>query len=393
MKTTKKMIVMAVMAISISQAANAQLLNTPTGTVGTNTTTDKVGIGTTTPAANLHINSPSVTSTGETILQTQVSDAPNDFLKISNGASANNTYLPVIWGHNQSGSGYNGMYVVGSSSPANDVIASPAVINMDARSLTGTTSSAVLNRALLQVGTMNTPSLRVFPNKVTFGTNSAALKADQGGSIELGGDNSVAGNGTPFIDFHYNGIVEDYNMRLINTGNKELSLHGGAFAVNMPASGTPISGVSINATSFNTTQNAINSYFLRLRDVGAGNKDVFQIKGTGQVLINTTCVPAANVMLAVNGQINATAVQVKLTDGSGCFPDYVFNKEYKLLSLGEVERYINANKHLPDVPSAEEVEAEGMDLAKMNNILLRKVEELTLHMIEMEKKIKVLEAK
>jgi hypothetical protein len=66
-------------------------------------------------------------------------------------------------------------------------------------------------------------------------------------------------------------------------------------------------------------------------------------------------------------------------------PDYVFEKDYDLLSLSELETYITQNKHLPEVPSAKEMEAEGLNLKEMNLLLLKKVEELTLHLIEMKK--------
>lgn len=65
--------------------------------------------------------------------------------------------------------------------------------------------------------------------------------------------------------------------------------------------------------------------------------------------------------------------------------DYVFKKEYKLLSINEVEKYIAANGHLPGVPSAEEVKESGIDMAKMDAKLLEKIEELTLYLIELKK--------
>jgi hypothetical protein len=71
--------------------------------------------------------------------------------------------------------------------------------------------------------------------------------------------------------------------------------------------------------------------------------------------------------------------------------DYVFNKDYKLKSLAEVELYIKANKHLPEIPSATDMQTNGMNVADMNNLLLQKVEELTLYVINLEKKINVLE--
>jgi hypothetical protein len=67
----------------------------------------------------------------------------------------------------------------------------------------------------------------------------------------------------------------------------------------------------------------------------------------------------------------------------------VFEKDYELQPLNEVEQYINEHKHLPNIPSAKEVETDGLNLGEMNKLLLQKVEELTLHLIEQQK---VLEA-
>lgn len=75
-------------------------------------------------------------------------------------------------------------------------------------------------------------------------------------------------------------------------------------------------------------------------------------------------------------------------------PDYVFGEKYKLMPLAEVERFINQNKHLPEIKSEAEYQAEGgIDLGELNVKLLQKVEELTLHLIELNKKIEKLEAK
>ncbi len=65
--------------------------------------------------------------------------------------------------------------------------------------------------------------------------------------------------------------------------------------------------------------------------------------------------------------------------------DYVFDKDYKLKPLSEVETYIKNNKHLPDVPSTDDVACDGIDMAKMDATLLRKVEELTLYVLELKK--------
>ena len=67
-------------------------------------------------------------------------------------------------------------------------------------------------------------------------------------------------------------------------------------------------------------------------------------------------------------------------DGTGDWPDYVFNSTYQLRPLAEVEAFIKTNSHLPEIPSAEEVANEGIDLAEMDASLLKKIEELTLYL-------------
>ena len=92
--------------------------------------------------------------------------------------------------------------------------------------------------------------------------------------------------------------------------------------------------------------------------------------------------------LYVEGGIMTEKVRVKL---QGEWADYVFDENYDLMSLSEVESFIKENKHLPDVPSAKEVKKEGMDVGEMNSVLLKKIEELTLHIIELEKKVNELQ--
>ncbi|MNK54980.1 hypothetical protein D3C87_739800 [compost metagenome] len=85
--------------------------------------------------------------------------------------------------------------------------------------------------------------------------------------------------------------------------------------------------------------------------------------------------------LAVKGNIRAKEIKVETSN----WPDYVFKPKYKLLTLAETERFINENGHLPDVPKAEVVENEGYSLDEMDKILLKKIEELTLQLIEKDK--------
>ena len=106
--------------------------------------------------------------------------------------------------------------------------------------------------------------------------------------------------------------------------------------------------------------------------------------GTSDQTITTNDLRSnVNLILHNDGLLQAKEVKVTLSD----WPDYVFGEEYKLMSLGETEQYIRENGHLPGVPSAQEVVEDGLSLGEMNARLMQKVEELTLHVIELQKQI------
>jgi hypothetical protein len=96
--------------------------------------------------------------------------------------------------------------------------------------------------------------------------------------------------------------------------------------------------------------------------------------------------------MAIGGGILTEKVRVA-TNGTTFWADFVFDKNYKLRPLSEVESYIKTNQHLPEIPSTAEVTKDGIDLAQTQALLLQKVEELTLYVIEQDKKIKKLESK
>jgi hypothetical protein len=108
----------------------------------------------------------------------------------------------------------------------------------------------------------------------------------------------------------------------------------------------------------------------------------------GDVAIGTSTVPNGYKM-AVDGKLITEEVKVQL---SGNWPDYVFAKDYKLLSLEEVQKHIREQGHLPNIPSAKEIEANGVELGEMNKLLLEKIEELTLYILKQEKRIETLES-
>ena len=87
--------------------------------------------------------------------------------------------------------------------------------------------------------------------------------------------------------------------------------------------------------------------------------------------------------LAVNGNMRVHEIRVETAN----WPDYVFEKGYSLTPIKELEEFISLNKHLPEIPSAAEVKEHGIALGEMNKLLLKKIEELTLYLIEKDKEI------
>jgi hypothetical protein len=115
--------------------------------------------------------------------------------------------------------------------------------------------------------------------------------------------------------------------------------------------------------------------------LGYNSDKILILNNLGNVGIGTT---TPDQKLAVNGTIHSKAVLVDLNGWS----DFVFNTDYRLPSLPEVKSYIDKNHHLPNVPSATDVEKNGLNLGDMNKVLLQKVEELTLYLIEKDKQLK-----
>lgn len=126
------------------------------------------------------------------------------------------------------------------------------------------------------------------------------------------------------------------------------------------------------------------------------NGRVFTVSNAGTVIIGpmlnweTPETSKGAFKLYVQDGIRTEKVRVDIASVSG-WADFVFDPNYDLPSLQDEEEYILQNGRLRNIPSAEEVVEEGIDLAEMNKLLLQKIEELTLHLIEMEKKIKTLE--
>ena len=108
--------------------------------------------------------------------------------------------------------------------------------------------------------------------------------------------------------------------------------------------------------------------------------------GQQAVFVNEKLVVAGNARITAQLETGSILTSSVTTKVWSIAPDYVFEKDYKLASLEHVEKYLNENKHLPEIPSAKEIKTDGLDLAEMNLKLLKKVEELTLYAIQQDKR-------
>lgn len=96
-----------------------------------------------------------------------------------------------------------------------------------------------------------------------------------------------------------------------------------------------------------------------------------------------------NFAVRSNGEVYARKYTTTLNN----IPDYVFEPSYKLMPINELRSYLQANRHLPNVPSAKQYAEDGVDLGEMNRVLLEKTEELTLYLLQLEERIRQLEEK
>ena len=122
---------------------------------------------------------------------------------------------------------------------------------------------------------------------------------------------------------------------------------------------------------------AYGAKFMELKSQGA--KILLDLEVSGKI----KCQNELEVAEVKADQIKTRDINVEMNNAA----DYVFDENYNLRSLSEVESFVKENKHLPGVPSAAEMAEKGMSMSQMSNLLLEKVEELTLHLIDMKKEI------
>jgi hypothetical protein len=212
-------------------------------------------------------------------------------------------------------------------------------------------------------------------------------------------------------EFNFRNVAGDVRLKIGNNGNigigtttpwAKLDIRtagaapGDQSALNLNnPSNDPYGTVSITMGSSNASSAMISqqrnntgngaALFFSTSDNTGTNQPRMWISDAGNVGIGTL---APQAKLAVNGDIFSKKLKVFQTGWS----DYVFNANYRLRPLSEVEQYIKQNHHLPEVVSAEEVEKNGLDVGDNQATLLKKIEELTLYVIEQDKQIRQMDS-
>ena len=330
--------------------------------------------------------------------QGNISGSYNTFIGYNSSLGSVNNYVVIAdgQGHNRIVSDNNGNVGIGTNTPAVplDVIGSAQFTNT-------ITTKGLSGLFFGDSGTYNQYS-GIYPSN---GANDINIKGYASSTIHFGFGNTTGANMSALEAM----TIKDNGHVGIGTTTPGSLLHiknlgaTASFIQLTQAANSPNVDIYSNYDGSDDLQTGSFGYGVRPTDQAweiwekhtTGNwSNLITVKKNGNVGIGTTDnanwqLANSTYKLAVAGNAVAESMTVKLQAN---WPDYTFKKEYRLMSLADVKTYIDKNQHLPEIPSAAQVEKDGINLGEMNRLLLKKVEELTLYLIEKDKEIKELKS-
>jgi Pyruvate/2-oxoacid:ferredoxin oxidoreductase gamma subunit len=234
-----------------------------------------------------------------------------------------------------------------------------------------TQGNAGTNSATNFLGTKDAQDLVLKTN------NLERMRINSAGNVAVGGlpDPSIA-----FRVYGRSQVITDINSDTFYVGNTGSNISGGASLVFLRYSQYQPNNPGVLDVSGVTSPGIYES--------------LFSLKSNGKLLIGSygqypSCSDCNDYRVFIKNGIRTEKVKVDIASANG-WADYVFDKNYKLLSLSDVEKHIDEKGHLPNVPSAEDVVKNGINLGEMDAKLLEKIEELTLYVIQLNKDVKQL---
>jgi hypothetical protein len=265
------------------------------------------------------------------------------------------------------------------------------LISTSARSQTNTFPSSGNAGA----GTISPAYKFVVSNSGSQGVEIDPVSPTITGGIDLNFYNRSTQSRSPatFIGSLFNFSVGNVGIGTSSPVSKFVVSNAGAGGLEFDPTGSSLGGFSMNSynrSSFSRMDIELTAKEMQFFSGTSSLSLSLKIDSTGKIGIGTTS-PSEKLSvegnayihgnISSNGYITTKKITVKQLNWS----DYVFAKDYKLRSLSSLESYIKQNKHLPEVPTANEVEEQGISVGDNQALLLKKIEELTLYVIELKK--------
>ena len=320
----------------------------------------EIGIGTLSPLARFHING----DAGKDAFRVQINGLTKLYVNSGGGVAVGASTTPPA----------NGLYVAGNVGIGTSV---PSV----KLNVVGGSDASLAGGGYIVAGSIGSSNVVIDENEIMArnnGVSNTLLLNNDGGDVNVSA-------GALFVESTTNHVgigTTAPNVRLHVNGGTDAEPASGGYIV---AGSTTSANLAIDNNEIMARNNGVPST-LYFNDDGG---DLVMCYEGGNVMIGTKT-PAAGYILSVDGKGMFEEIKVQTSSN---WPDYVFDDNHKLPSLYDLESSIKTHKHLPGIPSATEINKEGILIGDMQTKMMGKIEELTLYIISLQKQVDELKNK